>query len=126
MASFLFATGDTACYEDGRYRILGRTSVDIIKSGGYKISALEIERLFLENEDIVDVAVVGVQDPTYGERIGAVIAAEEDLTLEQLREWGKDRMPSYWLPTELKVVKEIPRNIMGKVNKKDLVKAMFG
>ena len=52
-------TGDTSCYVDGVYKILGRTSVDIIKSGGYKISALDIERHLLSHDDITDVAVVG-------------------------------------------------------------------
>ncbi len=52
-------TGDTSCYTGEAYKILGRTSVDIIKSGGYKISALDIERHLLSHEDITDVAVVG-------------------------------------------------------------------
>ncbi|KAK7913245.1 hypothetical protein WMY93_013456 [Mugilogobius chulae] len=54
-----FKTGDTAIYKDGVYWIMGRTSVDIIKSGGYKISALEVERHLLAHPDIIDVAVIG-------------------------------------------------------------------
>ncbi|KAJ7346446.1 Acyl-CoA synthetase member 3, mitochondrial [Desmophyllum pertusum] len=63
-------TGDTAAYKDGVYRILGRTSVDIIKSGGYKISALEVERHLLAHDDITDCAVLGKPDPVWGERSG--------------------------------------------------------
>ncbi len=50
--------GDTACYKDGTYRILGRTSVDIIKSGGYKISALDIETHLLSHDEVNVVNIV--------------------------------------------------------------------
>ncbi|KAJ7380360.1 Acyl-CoA synthetase member 3, mitochondrial [Desmophyllum pertusum] len=66
-------TGDTAAYKDGVYRILGRTSVDIIKSGGYKISALEVERHLLSHDDITDCAVLGKPDPVWGERVAAIL-----------------------------------------------------
>ena len=51
--------GDTALYKDGVIKIVGRTSVDVIKSGAYKISALDIERHLLEHSCIRDVAVIG-------------------------------------------------------------------
>ncbi|XP_071504032.1 malonate--CoA ligase ACSF3, mitochondrial-like [Diadema antillarum] len=123
-----FKTGDTACYENGSYRILGRSSVDIIKSGGYKISALDVERHLLSHPAITEVAVVGLPDITWGQRVAAVVALKpgEGLTLFQLREWGRDRLPSYQIPTEMKVLEEIPRNAMGKVNKKQLLLEVFG
>lgn len=62
-------SGDTAEYVDGSYKILGRTSVDIIKTGGYKVSALEVESQLTEHEHIRDVAVVGVPDLTWGEKV---------------------------------------------------------
>jgi len=65
--------GDTAVYEGGTYRILGRTSVDIIKSGGYKISALDVERHLLAHPDIAEVAVIGVHDITWGQKVPAVV-----------------------------------------------------
>ncbi|XP_023337014.1 acyl-CoA synthetase family member 3, mitochondrial [Eurytemora carolleeae] len=82
-----FKTGDTCKVENGVFRILGRTSVDIIKSGGYKISALDIERILLTHPRIQDVAVVGVPDPTWGEKVGAVVVVSQgqQLTLQQLR-----------------------------------------
>ena len=61
----------------GDYRILGRTSVDIIKSGGYKISALDIERVLLEHPNIAEVAVLGIPDPNYEQIIGAVVASKD-------------------------------------------------
>jgi malonyl-CoA/methylmalonyl-CoA synthetase len=124
-----FKTGDTAAYEDGVYRILGRTSVDIIKSGGYKISALNIERHLLAHPNIAEAAVVGVTDITWGQKIAAVIVLRHgdasSLTLEQLRTWCGDRLPPYELPSMLRVIPMIPRNAMGKVNKKALIIDLF-
>jgi malonyl-CoA/methylmalonyl-CoA synthetase len=123
-------TGDTASYEDGAYRILGRTSVDIIKSGGYKISALDIERHLLEHPMIAEVAVVGIPDITWGQKVAAIVLLRQQeknasLSLEDLRQWSKDRLPAYQVPTVLRVVNNIPRNALGKVNKKELVADLF-
>jgi malonyl-CoA/methylmalonyl-CoA synthetase len=62
-------SGDTACYDDGAYRILGRTSVDIIKTGGYKVSAVEIETHLLGHPDILDCSVIGLPDITWGQKV---------------------------------------------------------
>ena len=130
-----FKTGDTSQYVPstsltgmGSYKILGRTSVDIIKSGGYKIGALDIERVFLEHPNVKDIAICGVSDDTYGQKVGAVIVLsqkESSLELNELRDWAKNRMPRYSLPTVLKIMDELPRNAMGKVNKKELIKIAF-
>ena len=76
---------------------MGRTSVDIIKSGGYKISALDIERHLLTHKDISEAVVIGLPDMTFGQRIAAVVVLTEGtkLPLEQLRSWCKDRMAKY-------------------------------
>ena len=123
-----FRTGDIAVVEKGSYRILGRSSVDIIKTGGYKVSALEIEEAIREHPAVREVAVVGLPDPEWGERIGAavVLAPEEALTLEELRRWAGDRLAPYKLPTRLLALKELPRNAMGKVTKPDLVRLFSG
>ena len=130
-----FKTGDTAQYVpsntrdgQGSYKLVGRTSVDIIKSGGYKIGALEIERIFLEHPDIKDIAVCGVTDSAYGQRVGVVVVLKDEsseLELNNIRDWAKNKMPHYSMPTKLKTMKELPRNAMGKVNKKELVKIAF-
>lgn len=62
-------TGDTVEYLDGGFKILGRKSVDIIKSGGYKLSALEIETQLLSLPEIKEVAVLGIPDPTWGQKV---------------------------------------------------------
>ena len=121
-----FMTGDVAALENGYYRILGRQSVDIIKSAGYKISALEIEELLREHPAIVDAAVVGLADPDLGERIAAVVVARPGsaLAVESLRSWLKDQLAPYKVPRDLRKVTELPRNAMGKVTKSE-VKALF-
>jgi len=123
-----FKTGDTSKIEDGVFRILGRSSVDIIKSGGYKISALDIERILLTHPLIQDICVVGVSDPVWGQKIAGVAVLntqESSLTLQELRSWCEDKMPKYWLPSDLRILNEMPRNAMGKVNKKELIKTIF-
>jgi len=67
--SFVVPKGDIAQYDNGYYKILGRASADIIKSGGYKISALQIETELLAHPQITDVAVVGIADPTWGQKV---------------------------------------------------------
>ncbi|KAJ8971132.1 hypothetical protein NQ314_000864 [Rhamnusium bicolor] len=124
-----FKTGDMCEYSPEKYkfRMLGRTSVDIIKSGGYKISALQIETKLLAHPDIAECVVLGISDDVWGEKIAAVIVPRSGsyITLDGLREWAADKMPKYSLPSVLEIVKEIPKNAMGKVNKKELVKSIF-
>lgn len=121
-----FRTGDVVARDHGRYRILGRASVDIIKSGGEKVSALEIEDLLRTHAAIADCAVVGLPDPEWGERVSAAVVARagEALDAESLRAWGKQHLSHYKVPRSFLVVDELPRNAMGKVVKAD-VKALF-
>lgn len=114
-----FRTGDMAVLEDGYYRIMGRSSVDIIKSGGYKLSALEIEAALLDHPAIKECAVVGVPDATWGEAVAAAVVFREggEIDLETLRQWCKDKISPYKIPRQLRVVDSLPRNAMGKVTK---------
>jgi malonyl-CoA/methylmalonyl-CoA synthetase len=114
-----FITGDMAVVERGSWRILGRKSTDIIKTGGYKVSALEIEDVLLEHPAIAECAVVGVDDLEWGERVAAalVLVPQGTVTLEELRDWGKKRLAPYKLPSVMLPVQELPRNAMGKVTK---------
>jgi malonyl-CoA/methylmalonyl-CoA synthetase len=121
-----FRTGDVAVLEDGAYRILGRNSVDIIKTGGYKVSALEIEEVLRTHPEVVECAVVGVEDPEWGERVAVAVELRGggSLDLETLKGWSKDRLAPYKIPRALQVVSALPRNAMGKVTKQD-VAALF-
>jgi acyl-CoA synthetase (AMP-forming)/AMP-acid ligase II len=119
-----FRTGDTGARDQRGYlRILGRTSVDIIKSGGYKISALEIEAVLREHPAVADVAVIGAPDPTWGERVTACVVLRPGapaLTLEELDRFARAQLAPYKLPRALRLLDALPRNAMGKVQKKAL------
>jgi malonyl-CoA/methylmalonyl-CoA synthetase len=118
-------TGDVAVREPDGCRLLGRASVDIIKSGGEKVSALEVEVL-RTHPDIADCAVVGVPDEEWSERVCAAVVPRPGTTLDSpaLREWGKERLAPAKVPSRLAVVESLPRNAMGKVTKPD-VKRIF-
>lgn len=118
-----FRTGDVAVVESGYFRIMGRQSIDIIKSGGYKLSALEIEAALLDHPAIRECAVVGLPDETWGEAVSAAVVLEAGsvLSLEALRKWSRDRLSSYRIPKRLLVVEQLPRNAMGKVTKPSVV-----
>ncbi len=114
-----FLTGDVALTENGAYRLLGRSSVDIIKTGGYKVSALETEEILRAHPKIAECAVVGSPDAEWGERVCAAVILKGDSTLEldSLRAWCKERLAPYKAPTRMFVLNELPRNAMGKVLK---------
>jgi malonyl-CoA/methylmalonyl-CoA synthetase len=114
-----FRTGDEAVMEDDAYRILGRSSVDILKTGGEKISALEIEDVLRSHDAVLDCAVVGVPDALWGDRVCAAVVPrlERSISAEELRTFLKARLAPYKVPKEIAVVEELPRNAMGKVTK---------
>jgi len=137
-----FRTGDTAVVENGVYRILGRTNIDILKTGGHKVSALEIEEALRQHPAIAECAVVGVPDPEWGERVAAAIVLkdalkevlrdvlndarndDDALDLTSLRTWAKELLAAHKLPSRLLVLDALPRNAMGKVMK-PAVAALF-
>lgn len=132
-----FKTGDSVTMDkDGYYVILGRSSVDILKVGGYKLSALEIEAVLLEHPAIAECAVLGLPDVYYGEAICAVVVltekakseamekSEPALDLPKLQAWAKERLAPYKTPAKLQIWELMPRNAMGKVNKKELKKLL--
>jgi malonyl-CoA/methylmalonyl-CoA synthetase len=117
-----FRTGDIGVREGGAYRLLGRSSVDIIKSGGDKISAIEVEDVLRAHPAIAECAVVGVDDREWGQCVCAAVETRPDctLTLPELREWAKSRLAPYKMPRHLLCVSKLPRNAMGKVVKPEV------
>ena len=98
--------------------------MDVIKSGGYKISALDIEKELLGYPLIEDVAVMGISDAMWGQRIFSLLVLKPDVQFDQNEyvKWCKVRLPKQSVPTLIKVIEKMPRNQLGKVNKKELIK----
>ncbi|KAM0354824.1 hypothetical protein ACHAPU_000649 [Fusarium lateritium] len=112
------------------YFIQGRRSADIIKTGGEKISALEVEREILALPQVEECAVVGLPSETWGQKVAAVLVLSQQcqaqMSLQQLRTALKLRITAYKVPQDMELVQSLPRNAMGKVNKKELVGNVFG
>jgi fatty acid CoA ligase FadD36 len=115
-----FVTGDSAVIgEDGMHRIVGRTSVDIIKSGGYKVGAGEVEASVAELPAVAEVAVVGVTDGDLGQRIEAVIVPVEGMfvSADEVIDHVAAQLSIHKRPRNVHIVESLPRNALGKVQK---------
>lgn len=121
-----FRTGDTGVVDEGRYRILGRTTIDILKTGGEKVSALEIEEMLLSHEAVSEAAVVGIDDPEWGQRVVAVVVPNGEVTADELRSWLKARLAPHKVPKEIHLADSLPRNAMGKTLKPEVVEMVLG
>jgi malonyl-CoA/methylmalonyl-CoA synthetase len=117
-----FRTGDAVVVEDGAFRLLGRSSVDILKCGGHKISALEIEEVLRTHPAIAECVVVGVEDVEWGQRVccAAELRPGTSLELDELRAWARSRLAPYKIPRDLACVVQLPRNALGKVVKPEV------
>ncbi|MFO0739409.1 MAG: AMP-binding protein [Labilithrix sp.] len=124
-----FRTGDTVTrapdLEGNPFKILGRTSVDILKSGGYKLSALEIEEVLRRHDDVDDCAVVGIPDEAWGERVVACVQTHREVTEEALRSFVREHLAPYKVPKQVLFFAELPRNALGKVVKPDLARLVM-
>ena len=137
-----FQTGDVVRRSaEGGFTILGRASSDILKTGGEKVSALEIEEACREHPAVAEAAVIGVPDPVWGDKIvafivlrrpasaavnaGSISAAAVSVAAETepaawLKSFLRERLSPFKLPKEIRLVDELPRNAMGKVLKQEL------
>jgi fatty acid CoA ligase FadD36/malonyl-CoA/methylmalonyl-CoA synthetase len=117
-----FATGDLGAWEpDGQLRIVGRQSTDLIKSGGYKIGAGEIENALLAHPAVLEAAVIGVPDDDLGERVVGYVIAQEPVDSQLLIDHVASALAPHKRPREIRFVDTLPRNDMGKVQKKKLL-----
>lgn len=115
-----FDTGDVAVIEpDGFHRIVGRASTDLIKSGGYRVGAGEIETVLLGHPTVDEVAVVGLPDSDLGQRIVAFVVGQ-DVDPQVLIDLVASELSVHKRPREVRIVDSLPRNAMGKVQKKQL------
>jgi fatty acid CoA ligase FadD36 len=115
-----YRTGDAAVIDgDGMHRIVGRESVDLIKSGGYRVGAGEIETALLGHPEVTEAAVVGLPDEDLGQRIVAFVVG--DAQPQALIDYVAEQLSVHKRPREVRIVDELPRNAMGKVLKKALL-----
>ncbi|NYG58425.1 fatty acid CoA ligase FadD36 [Nocardioides daedukensis] len=123
-----FRTGDVAVIDaDGLHRIVGRESVDLIKSGGYRVGAGEIEASLLGHPAVLEVAVVGVPDEDLGQRIVAFVVpatgvSGSDELADKLTAYVGDELSAHKRPRAIVFTDALPRNEMGKVQKKRLTR----
>lgn len=117
-----FRTGDTAVIdEEGFHRIIGRSSIDIIKTGGYKVGAGEVETSLLSHPAVSEVAVVGVADDDLGQRVVAYVVASSAVEESVLIAHVAVSLSAHKRPREIRFVEALPRNAMGKVQKSLLI-----
>ncbi len=120
-------SGDLAVREpDGMFRIVGRSSVDIIKSRGFKIGAVEIEDCLLRHPEVQEVAVVGVPDADQGERVVAAVTPRPGARLSEdaIRAYARTHLAPHKVPSRVVFIDEIPRTGPGKFKKKELIRRL--
>lgn len=116
-----FYTGDIACMrDDGSVRIVGRRATDLIKCGGYKVGAGEVEAALLEHPLVREAAVVGRPDADLGEKIVAYVVTSAPVEASALQDFVAKLLSPHKRPREVQLVRELPRNAMGKVVKSRL------
>jgi fatty acid CoA ligase FadD36 len=114
-----YRTGDAAVIDgDGMHRIVGRESVDLIKTGGFRVGAGEIETVLLAHPGVSEAAVIGVPDDDLGQRIVAFVVG--DAEPHALIDYVAEELSVHKRPRQVRVVDSLPRNAMGKVLKKEL------
>ncbi|MGO9506826.1 MAG: acyl-CoA synthetase [Mycobacterium sp.] len=117
-----YRTGDVAVVDEGgMHRIVGRESVDLIKSGGYRIGAGEIETALLGHPAVEEVAVVGMPDEDLGQRIVAYVVRSGDVDADELIQYVAQQLSAHKRPRAVRFVDSLPRNALGKVLKKQLL-----
>ncbi|MDA1127914.1 MAG: AMP-binding protein [Chloroflexi bacterium] len=114
-------TGDLGYQDQDGYIYLSGRAKDFIKRGGEMISPEEVERVLRSHPDLDDAAVIGVPDVEWGEEVRALVVGRADqVTEEQIIEFCRDRLAGFKRPRSVVFVGELPRNVMGKVLKRDL------
>jgi acyl-CoA synthetase (AMP-forming)/AMP-acid ligase II len=117
-----FRTGDLGRVDDDGFVFVEDRLKDMIISGGENIYSPEIERVLAEHPAVMEVAVIGVPDDTWGETVKAVVSLKPgaEATEEDLVGWCRDRLAHYKCPRSVDVVAALPRNPTGKILKREL------
>ena len=115
-------TGDVATISPNGYvRLVDRTK-DLVKSGGEWISSVELENAIMAHPKVAEAAVIGIPDEKWSERPLACVVPEgdEEITLDELKEFLAERVPKWWIPNDLEIIEEVPKTSVGKFSKKTL------
>jgi long-chain acyl-CoA synthetase len=107
--------------DDGFIAIVDRIK-DMINRGGEKVFSVEVENVISLNQEVMEVAVVGVPDKTYGETVKAVVVPfpGQEIDPSEIKQWVKERMARYKVPQYVEIIDQLPRNPGGKVVKSEL------
>ena len=119
-----FRTGDIGVIDNDGYLALTGRIKDLINRGGEKISPAEVEAILLQDPAVAEAAVFGVPDPKYGEEVSAAVVLRGAATAQELQTYCKTHMADFKVPKVIHLVSAIPRNAIGKVNRRDLT-ALF-
>lgn len=113
----LLSSGDVGHFDDDGLLFIDGRDDEMIVSGGENVFPVEVENLLVEREDVLEAAVIGVEDPEFGQRLKAFVVRAEgsDLDLEGVREYVKANLARYKVPREVEFLDELPRNATGKV-----------
>jgi fatty-acyl-CoA synthase len=115
-------TGDVATISPNGYvRLVDRTK-DLVKSGGEWISSVELENAIMAHPKVAEAAVIGIPDEKWSERPLACVvpAGDDEITLDELRDFLAERVPKWWIPNDMEIIDEVPKTSVGKFSKKTL------
>jgi len=112
--------GDIAYFDEDEFWYICDRRNDLIVSGGVNVYPAEIENVLDDHPAVAEVAVIGVPDEEWGASVHACVVTRDELTLDELREFARERLAGYKLPKTMSVFAELPRTGSGKVLKREL------
>jgi long-chain acyl-CoA synthetase len=117
-------TGDIARMDDEGYFYIVDRKKELIKPGGYQVWPREVEEVISEHSGVLEVGVAGVPDPYRGETVKAWVVAKPDVSLseDEIREWCRERLAKFKVPTQVEFREELPKTTVGKILRRELVR----
>ncbi|OBI53345.1 acyl-CoA synthetase [Mycobacterium kyorinense] len=118
------ASGDVGRLDEaGRLYVVGRDD-EMIVSGGENVYPIEVEKTLMAHPDVVEAAVLGVDDEQYGQRLAAFVVVAGSATPDNLKQHVRDNLANYKVPREIVVLSELPRSSTGKIARRDLLERL--
>jgi long-chain acyl-CoA synthetase len=117
-------TGDIARMDEEGFFYMVDRKKELIKPGGYQVWPRDVEEVIATHPKVLEVGVAGVPDPYRGETVKAwvVLKPEETATEEEIKDWCKDRMAKFKVPTHVEFRSELPKTTVGKILRRELVR----